>query len=86
MIIYRMIKAFFSLPVMFGSWFDHVKSWLNAEDKERIMYISYEEMKMVRGNINPQKLPNNSGITSKDSQHCEDKCRHVRCVSVCCRT
>ncbi|XP_071329289.1 sulfotransferase 1C1-like isoform X1 [Trachinotus anak] len=32
--------------VMFGSWFDHVKGWLNAEDKERIMYISYDEMIM----------------------------------------
>lgn len=33
---------------MFGSWFDHVKGWLNAEDKENIMYIAYEEMIMVR--------------------------------------
>lgn len=33
---------------MFGSWFDHVKSWLNAEDKDRIMYISYEELITVR--------------------------------------
>lgn len=32
---------------MFGSWFDHVRSWLNAEDKHRILYISYEELKMV---------------------------------------
>lgn len=38
----------FSLPVMFGSWFDHVKGWLNAEDKGHIMYIAYEEMIMVR--------------------------------------
>ncbi|KAI4788401.1 hypothetical protein KUCAC02_035876, partial [Chaenocephalus aceratus] len=30
--------------LMFGSWFDHVKSWLNAEDKEHILHISYEEM------------------------------------------
>lgn len=36
------------LLVIFGSWFDHVKSWLNAEDKERILYISYEELIMVR--------------------------------------
>ena len=32
---------------MFGSWFDHVKGWLNAEDKHHIMYISYEELIMV---------------------------------------
>uniref|UniRef100_A0A3Q4BMK9 Sulfotransferase n=1 Tax=Mola mola TaxID=94237 RepID=A0A3Q4BMK9_MOLML len=31
---------------MFGSWFDHVKSWLNAPDKGHIMYICYEDMLM----------------------------------------
>ncbi|XP_073345198.1 sulfotransferase 2B1-like [Pagrus major] len=40
------LRKFLDGKVMFGSWFDHVKSWLNAEDKERIMYISYEEMIM----------------------------------------
>ncbi len=29
---------------MFGSWFDHVKGWINAEEKESILYIFYEEM------------------------------------------
>ncbi|KAL3051982.1 hypothetical protein OYC64_002079 [Pagothenia borchgrevinki] len=38
------LHKFLDGKVMFGSWFDHVKSWLNAEDKEHIMYISYEEM------------------------------------------
>uniref|UniRef100_A0A8D3DXC4 Sulfotransferase n=1 Tax=Scophthalmus maximus TaxID=52904 RepID=A0A8D3DXC4_SCOMX len=32
------------MAVPFGSWFDHVKGWLNAEDKDHIMYITYEEM------------------------------------------
>ncbi|CAK6970623.1 sulfotransferase 2B1-like [Scomber scombrus] len=40
------LQTFLDGKVMFGSWFDHVKGWLNAEDKERIMYISYEEMIM----------------------------------------
>ncbi|XP_076616646.1 sulfotransferase 2B1-like [Chaetodon auriga] len=40
------LHKFLDGKVQFGSWFDHVKSWLNAEDKERIMYISYEEMIM----------------------------------------
>ncbi|XP_076616621.1 sulfotransferase 2B1-like [Chaetodon auriga] len=40
------LNKFLDGKVNFGSWFDHVKSWLNAEDKERIMYISYEEMIM----------------------------------------
>ncbi|CAL9698334.1 unnamed protein product [Knipowitschia caucasica] len=30
--------------VAFSSWFDHVKSWLNAEDKSHILYLTYEEM------------------------------------------
>ncbi|XP_010784057.1 sulfotransferase family 2, cytosolic sulfotransferase 2, partial [Notothenia coriiceps] len=38
------LHKFLDGKVMFGSWFDHVKSWLNAEDKEHIMHISYEEM------------------------------------------
>ncbi|XP_022598448.1 sulfotransferase family cytosolic 2B member 1-like isoform X1 [Seriola dumerili] len=38
------LHKFLDGKVMFGSWFDHVKGWLNAEDKDRIMYICYEEM------------------------------------------
>jgi len=33
--------------VAHGSWFDHIKGWLNADAKERILYIAYEEMIMV---------------------------------------
>ncbi|XP_038565671.1 sulfotransferase 2B1-like [Micropterus salmoides] len=40
------LHKFLDGDVIFGSWFDHVKSWLNAEDKERILYISYEELIM----------------------------------------
>lgn len=40
------LHKFLDGKVMFGSWFDHVKGWLNAEDKQRIMYISYEELIM----------------------------------------
>lgn len=38
------LQKFLSGRVMFGSWFDHVKGWLNAKDQDRIMYIAYEEM------------------------------------------
>ncbi|KAM9424943.1 sulfotransferase 2B1-like [Pholidichthys leucotaenia] len=38
------LHKFLCGKVFLGSWFDHVKGWLNAEDKEKIMYISYEEM------------------------------------------
>lgn len=40
------LHKFLEGKVMFGSWFDHVKGWMNAEDKDRIMFISYEEMIM----------------------------------------
>uniref|UniRef100_A0A1A8H5Y9 Sulfotransferase n=2 Tax=Nothobranchius korthausae TaxID=1143690 RepID=A0A1A8H5Y9_9TELE len=38
------LHKFLDGKVIFGSWFDHVKGWLNAEDKQHIFYISYEEM------------------------------------------
>ncbi|XP_028263521.1 sulfotransferase family cytosolic 2B member 1-like isoform X2 [Parambassis ranga] len=38
------LHKFLDGKVQHGSWFDHVKSWLNAENKQHIMYISYEEL------------------------------------------
>ncbi|XP_026171586.1 sulfotransferase 2B1-like [Mastacembelus armatus] len=38
------LHNFLKGKVAYGSWFDHVKGWLNAEDKENIMFISYEEL------------------------------------------
>ncbi|KAM4526529.1 sulfotransferase 2B1-like isoform 1-T1 [Fundulus diaphanus] len=38
------LQKFLDGKVIFGSWFDHVKGWLIAEEKQHIMYISYEEM------------------------------------------
>ncbi|KAM6896854.1 sulfotransferase 2B1-like [Xenentodon cancila] len=38
------LDKFLSGKAIFGSWFDHVKGWLNAGDKQRIMYICYEEL------------------------------------------
>ncbi|XP_034049767.1 sulfotransferase 2B1-like [Thalassophryne amazonica] len=40
------LQKFLEGKVIFGSWFDHVKSWLSAQGKARIMYICYEEMIM----------------------------------------
>ncbi|KAI4786912.1 hypothetical protein KUCAC02_036812 [Chaenocephalus aceratus] len=42
----QFLHKFLDGKVMFGSWFDHVKSWLNAADEEHIMHISYEQMIM----------------------------------------
>ncbi|XP_067226068.1 sulfotransferase 2B1-like isoform X2 [Chanodichthys erythropterus] len=38
------MEKFLDGNIMFGSWFDHVKGWINAEEKESILYIFYEEM------------------------------------------
>lgn len=45
------LHKFLDGKVIFGSWFDHVKGWLNADDKERIMYIAYEEMMDLKGSV-----------------------------------
>ena len=42
-------QLFYSfILVVFGSWFDHVKGWLSAGEQQHIMFISYEEMILVR--------------------------------------
>lgn len=38
------LHRFLEGKVIFGSWFDHIKSWLNYQHKDRILYICYEEM------------------------------------------
>ncbi|XP_061612358.1 sulfotransferase 2B1-like isoform X2 [Phyllopteryx taeniolatus] len=44
------LQKFLKGEVMFGSWFDHVKAWLNY--KEPIFYICYEEMvKDLKGSV-----------------------------------
>ncbi|XP_061665752.1 sulfotransferase 2B1-like [Syngnathoides biaculeatus] len=44
------LQKFLKGEVMFGSWFNHVKAWLNY--KERIFYICYEEMiKDLEGSV-----------------------------------
>ncbi|KAM8877837.1 sulfotransferase 2B1-like [Synchiropus picturatus] len=40
------LQKFIDGKVAFGSWFDHVKSWYSCDDKDRIFYITYEEMKL----------------------------------------
>ncbi|XP_056682223.1 sulfotransferase 2A1-like [Monodelphis domestica] len=33
-----------SLPVSFGSWFDHIKGWLSRKDPERFLLLNYEKL------------------------------------------
>ncbi|KAF7705065.1 sulfotransferase 2B1-like [Silurus meridionalis] len=40
----KFLEKFLNGKILFGSWFEHVKGWLNAKDQDRIFYISYEEM------------------------------------------
>lgn len=40
------LHKFLDGKVAYGSWFDHVKSWINAEDTQQMMFIFYEEMIM----------------------------------------
>lgn len=38
------LDKFLQGHVSYSSWFDHVKSWLRAEDNAHILYLTYEEM------------------------------------------
>lgn len=43
------LKCLFLLfLVVNGSWFDHVNSWLKADNKKHKLYICYEDMIMVQ--------------------------------------
>ncbi|XP_069100109.1 sulfotransferase 1C1-like isoform X1 [Pleurodeles waltl] len=37
--------AFLAGEVPWGSWYDHVKGWWNAKDRQRILFIFYEDLK-----------------------------------------
>ncbi|XP_074478811.1 sulfotransferase 2B1-like [Sebastes fasciatus] len=55
----KFLHKFLDGKVLFGTWFDHVKSWLNAEDKEHVIHISYEEMLM---NMKKNNMSNYSTV------------------------
>ncbi|KAK6469729.1 sulfotransferase 2B1-like [Huso huso] len=38
------MEKFLAGKLLFGKWFDHVKGWRSSELKERILYVTYEEM------------------------------------------
>ncbi|XP_036403749.1 sulfotransferase 2B1-like [Megalops cyprinoides] len=72
------LEKFLNGKVMFGSWFDHVKGWLNAEDQDRVMYISYEEM-ILDLNDSVSRIARFMGkslseeVTKKIADHCTFK-------------
>uniref|UniRef100_A0A8D0BFN0 Sulfotransferase n=1 Tax=Salvator merianae TaxID=96440 RepID=A0A8D0BFN0_SALMN len=48
----QFLESFLKGDVPFGSWFDHVKGWMNLKDKENFFFITYEELKKdLRGSV-----------------------------------
>ncbi|XP_062996448.1 sulfotransferase 2B1-like isoform X1 [Elgaria multicarinata webbii] len=46
------LEEFLSGNVAFGSWFDHVKSWLEVKGRSNVFFNSYEEMQQdLRGSV-----------------------------------
>lgn len=39
---------FLLISVMYGSWYDHVKSWWKKSKNSRILFVFYEDMIEVR--------------------------------------
>ncbi|XP_074872004.1 sulfotransferase 2B1-like isoform X1 [Carettochelys insculpta] len=48
----QFLEQFLEGDVPFGSWFDHVKGWLELRDCENFFWISYEELHQdLRGSV-----------------------------------
>ncbi|KAM3922398.1 sulfotransferase 2B1-like [Leptodactylus fuscus] len=46
------IEDFIQGKALFGSWFDHVKGWMQMKDDERFFFITYEELLQdLRGGV-----------------------------------
>ncbi|XP_033014611.1 sulfotransferase 2B1-like [Lacerta agilis] len=41
------MERFLSGEVLFGSWFDHVKGWMEMKDRANIFFITYEELQQM---------------------------------------
>ncbi|XP_033014027.1 sulfotransferase 2B1-like [Lacerta agilis] len=46
------MESFLSGEVGYGSWFDHVKSWVEMKERANIFFITYEELQQdLRGSV-----------------------------------
>ncbi|XP_041425583.1 sulfotransferase 2B1-like [Xenopus laevis] len=46
------LENFFQSNGMYGSWFDHVKGWMQMAGKDNFFYITYEELQQdLRGSV-----------------------------------
>ncbi|XP_037372803.2 sulfotransferase 2B1 isoform X2 [Talpa occidentalis] len=41
----QFLQRFLKGKVPFGSWFDHIKGWIQMQGKENFLFITYEELK-----------------------------------------
>ncbi|KAM4651434.1 sulfotransferase 2B1-like [Discoglossus pictus] len=48
----ELIEGFLEGNASFGSWFDHIKGWMQMKDHSRFFYITYEELQQdLRGSV-----------------------------------
>ncbi|XP_060795616.1 sulfotransferase 2B1-like [Neoarius graeffei] len=72
------LEEFLKGKIMFGSWFDHVKGWLNAKDHDHIFFISYEEMiQDLKGSVTKiaqfLEKPLSPEVIEKIAENCQFK-------------
>ncbi|XP_054834966.1 sulfotransferase 2B1-like [Eublepharis macularius] len=47
-----LLEEFLTGNVPFGSWFDHVKGWIQMKDRDNFFFITYEELQQdLRGSV-----------------------------------
>ncbi|XP_044134032.1 sulfotransferase 2B1-like [Bufo gargarizans] len=48
----NLIEDFIQGKAMYGSWFDHIKGWMQMKDDSRFFFITYEELiQDIRGSV-----------------------------------
>ncbi|XP_053546632.1 sulfotransferase 2B1 [Bombina bombina] len=48
----EMIEAFLQGKTLYGSWFDHIKGWMQMKDDPKFFLITYEELQQdLRGSV-----------------------------------
>ncbi|KAM4770771.1 sulfotransferase 2B1-like [Rhinophrynus dorsalis] len=48
----ELLEDFLQGNVLYGSWFDHVKGWMQMKDKDNFFFITYEELLQdLRGSV-----------------------------------
>ncbi|XP_044291188.1 sulfotransferase 2B1-like [Varanus komodoensis] len=56
------MEEFLSGNVLYGSWFDHVKSWIGVKERPNVFFVTYEELQQLDSvveNASFQKMKEN---------------------------